>query len=88
MSQVDVLNPDHVFTGGELRCNMASCRFDLAACEWGCGDGILAENEACDPELDTPSCADLDRGTSVDPVPCTEECELDTTVCDPTPPKG
>lgn len=86
-SLVDILNPDHVFTGGELRCNMASCRYDFGGCEWGCGDGILAQDEACDPGLDTPTCAELDMGTAPDPVPCTEDCELETSVCDPAPPE-
>lgn len=85
---VDVQNifePEHPFTGGVLGCNPASCRFDTSACEWGCGDGIVGEGEACDPKAVTPSCADLGRGASTDLLPCSELCELDASSCQMTP---
>ncbi|MGH1344853.1 MAG: hypothetical protein ACRBN8_25050 [Nannocystales bacterium] len=77
----DILNPDHVFTGGVLGCNPANCRFDFSGCEWGCGDGVIANTETCEPELESPSCADLGLGDATDPVPCDKACQLDTSVC-------
>lgn len=80
----NVFHPEHPFTGGVLGCNLASCRFDTAACEWGCGDGIVSDGEACDPKVEAPSCADLGRGTGTDPLPCNGRCELDASTCQMT----
>lgn len=79
----DPAQPGVVFTGGTLGCNAASCRFDLSGCEWGCGDGIVSANETCDPGVPSPSCADLGRGSSTDPLPCDpDSCNLDTVACE------
>ena len=77
----NVLHPRHPFTGGVLGCNAASCRFDTSGCQWGCGDGIVGEGEACDPKAVAPSCADLGRGASTEPLPCSDLCELDASTC-------
>ncbi len=78
---VDFVNPDHVFTGGVLACNPASCRYDFGSCEWGCGDGIIGEGENCEPKIPSPSCAELGMGKSPEPIPCDPTCQLDTSAC-------
>ena len=78
----DPLLPGVVFTGGTVDCNRASCRFDLSRCEWGCGDGIVAEGEECEPDQPGLSCADLALGKSTEPLPCDPtSCRFDTTSC-------
>ncbi len=67
-------------TGGVLGCNPASCRFDTSLCTW-CGDGEIGDNETCEPEIPTLTCADLGLGAGTEPLPCTDLCVLDTSVC-------
>lgn len=81
VGKADILNPKVVFTGGLLGCNPASCRYDLSACEWGCGDGIIADGESCEPTIESPSCAERGLGESTDPIPCDPTCQLDTAAC-------
>ena len=83
--------PDVVYTGGTLDCNPASCQYRFDGCTF-CGDHILdAATEAC--ELDEPlqpaeSCEDLGLGPGTEPLPCTADCQIDTTCClDPAAPE-
>lgn len=75
------LRPGVVYTGGTLRCSPASCRYMFEEC-FGCGNGTIDPGEACEPEVPTPTCAELGVGTSKEPVPCDPAtCQLDTSSC-------
>lgn len=67
------------FYGGDLSCNQV-CRFDLAACSGGCGDGVLQPNEGevCDPGIATPPASScVAQGYDFGHLTCAATCTLD-----------
>jgi hypothetical protein len=81
-SCVDVKDPNipGVITGGELGCNMASCRFDTTLCTY-CGDEEVNGTEECeeDEEINT-TCEALGKGVA-GPLSCNSSCQIDTSAC-------
>src|SRR5262249_15571390 len=70
------------WSGGTLGCKPDCSDYDTSKC-WGCGDGIVSGDEACDTNAFAPfasaSCADLGLGTGT--ILCTQECTLDAHGC-------
>jgi cysteine-rich repeat protein len=67
------------FAGGTLGCT-EGCRYDLAGCTGGCGNGVLESSEQCDTDnLDGKSCEDL--GFSGGTLRCGGTCIFDTSGC-------
>lgn len=74
-----------------LRCDLATCGYDLAACATAgtCGDGVLDEaaGEQCDgtPPADKDTCAEVGGDfyyDGDDAVTCSPSCRLDLSACD------
>ena len=72
-------------TGGQLRCNQATCMLDFTQCTRcdgaRCGDGIIdPTHEQCDgTNLGSHSCADVNRVAGT--VSCLDNCNLDYSKC-------
>jgi hypothetical protein len=82
MSCVDVKDPTipGVITGGELGCNMASCRFDTSLCTY-CGDEEVNGIEECEEDEEiTTTCEALGAGAA-GPLVCDSSCQIDTSGC-------
>lgn len=76
------------YNGGALGCT-ASCEFDTSACEGRCGDGVVSDDEDCDPgapeagippDLAGQTCA-LAGFYVPDGLGCTAGCRFDTRGC-------
>jgi hypothetical protein len=79
---LDVVDPTlpGAITGGVLKCNPASCRFDTTECTY-CGDELINGNENCEPEEDIDqTCVSLGAGSAGE-VTCDSACQIDTSGC-------
>lgn len=79
---LDVVDPTlpGAITGGILKCNPASCRFDTSECTY-CGDEEINGNENCEPEEDIDqTCVSLGAGAAGEVV-CDSACQIDTSGC-------
>jgi hypothetical protein len=79
---LDVVDPTlpGAITGGTLKCNPASCRFDTTECTY-CGDDLINGNENCEPEEDIEqTCVSLGAGSAGE-VSCDSACQIDTSGC-------
>lgn len=84
----DPNDPDRAFEGAcrelgfmiDATCDPVTCEIldDVASCNI-CGDGVRAQDEACDGD-DIPDSAVCPAG-SVGTVRCTDDCTLDTSDC-------
>jgi hypothetical protein len=78
---VDVDDPTKLLTGGTLKCNPASCRFDTSECTY-CGDGVVNGIEECEAGLPIDlTCEALGRGTGGVLTCDTATCTVDTSAC-------
>lgn len=79
---LDVVDPTlpGAITGGTLKCNPASCRFDTSECTY-CGDETINGNENCEPGEDIDqTCVSLGAGAAGEVV-CDSACQIDTSGC-------
>jgi hypothetical protein len=73
---------DYAQAAGTLKCT-ANCTIDIAECgiPAGCGDGVVAGNEDCEPTVDTGlTCEQVGLGDST-AVACSDQCRFDFDVC-------
>jgi len=81
-SCVDVEDPTipGTITGGELGCNMASCRFDTTLCTY-CGDEEVNGIEQCEEEEEINTTCDALGAGVAGPLVCDSSCQIDTSMC-------
>ncbi|MCA9652013.1 MAG: hypothetical protein KC501_19005 [Myxococcales bacterium] len=80
-TDVEVPDAEGPVTGGTLRCDPTTCRFDTSECTV-CGDGHVDDGETCEPEIPLGStCAELGAGAVGEVVCDPLTCQVDASLC-------